>query len=392
MEKVILSQRNAHRAATIRCAEHPELGELNFGWRDIRENRTIFHTDFKHKATTQYGQEIVIPDIDKAMAEFEVTSWKYDISLDPLWDEAVRAFNGTSWTPEERAAQYIREFEKTLLADLSLLPAENHEDYITKYTDKVRDLFSRHSRILSAAITGPAKFPASRNAKASESYGRAVTDFEEWRAKYAKRVEKAIEDAKPQGQKDEEEWKRLRADIRSNAETCADIDNGERGLYREAFTTSISGKIERLAKNGREELVNKALDYITKLQSEPSEIGLKKPLFTSRHSIWKLREVAHESVMKSEAAASSEPAEVFFEGCIIRKDFAQDRLMILFDGKPSADMISRLKGQAFRWSPRNSAWQRQLTSNAIYAAARVFYPEPSQSEERDVLRRSIQKA
>ena len=45
-----------------------------------------------------------------------------------------------------------------------------------------------------------------------------------------------------------------------------------------------------------------------------------------------------------------------------------DRLQILFDEIPSAEIRAALKGNGFRWSPRNKAWQRQLTDNAERAA------------------------
>lgn len=395
---VILSQRNAHRAATVRNIEHPELGDMVFEWRGITEHHTMFHSSFSHKAYKSGadilvdGNLTVIPDTNKEMSHYEVTSWKYANNFESLWDEAVRAFDGTSWHPEERAAQYIREYEAQLNSDLEALPEENHEDYISRYTAWVRDLFAKHSRIVSAAIVGPAKFPTSRNEKASRSYGNAVSEFNDWRGKYRRRIEKAVEAAKPQEQRNEKEWLSLRREIDMAVKDCADIDNGAKGYYRPAFTNSIFGKIERLANNGKEELVGKALDYLTTIHENMAERGLKKPLFTSRHSIWKLREVAHEAVAKAEARNSSEPAEVGFEGCIIRKDYEQDRLMLLFEGKPAPEMISRLKSNAFRWSPRNTAWQRQLTDNALYAAARVFYPEHDQSEEREVLRRRIKQA
>jgi hypothetical protein len=42
------------------------------------------------------------------------------------------------------------------------------------------------------------------------------------------------------------------------------------------------------------------------------------------------------------------------------------RLQLIFDGKPSEDIRDILKSHAFRWSPSNEAWQRQLTNNAKY--------------------------
>jgi len=48
------------------------------------------------------------------------------------------------------------------------------------------------------------------------------------------------------------------------------------------------------------------------------------------------------------------------------------RLQLIFDGKPSADIRDMLKSHAFKWSPSNEAWQRQLTNNAKYDARLVL--------------------
>jgi hypothetical protein len=48
-----------------------------------------------------------------------------------------------------------------------------------------------------------------------------------------------------------------------------------------------------------------------------------------------------------------------------------ERIQIVFDGKPSADIIAELKGAAWNWSPRNSAWQRKITNNAMWSAERI---------------------
>jgi len=49
-----------------------------------------------------------------------------------------------------------------------------------------------------------------------------------------------------------------------------------------------------------------------------------------------------------------------------------DRLQILFDEKPDEETRAALKSNGFRWSPRYSAWQRQLTPNAEQAARRAL--------------------
>lgn len=61
-----------------------------------------------------------------------------------------------------------------------------------------------------------------------------------------------------------------------------------------------------------------------------------------------------------------------FDGGEIVRNIEQDRLQILFDDKPDDEMRSKLKSNGFRWSPRNQAWQRQLTDNAERAARQVL--------------------
>ncbi len=53
----------------------------------------------------------------------------------------------------------------------------------------------------------------------------------------------------------------------------------------------------------------------------------------------------------------------------------QNRLQLFFDGKPEQAMIDRLKKSGFKWSPRNVAWQRQLTPNAVRVVPYVLQAE-----------------
>lgn len=54
------------------------------------------------------------------------------------------------------------------------------------------------------------------------------------------------------------------------------------------------------------------------------------------------------------------------------EDRDDDRLRLVFDGKPAPEIIAALKGRGFRWSPTNGAWQRQLTENARNAAQGII--------------------
>lgn len=48
------------------------------------------------------------------------------------------------------------------------------------------------------------------------------------------------------------------------------------------------------------------------------------------------------------------------------------RLQLVFDGKPDDKIRAILKSNGFRWSPKNGAWQRQLTNNARYSVKQVI--------------------
>lgn len=48
------------------------------------------------------------------------------------------------------------------------------------------------------------------------------------------------------------------------------------------------------------------------------------------------------------------------------------RIRLIFDNIPNEEIRTILKSNGFKWSPKNSAWQRQLTNNGIYATKQVL--------------------
>ena len=60
-----------------------------------------------------------------------------------------------------------------------------------------------------------------------------------------------------------------------------------------------------------------------------------------------------------------------YDGGRVVVNTTENRLQVIFDGKPDADVRAELKGEGFRWAPSQGAWQRQLTDNAMRAARRL---------------------
>lgn len=77
--------------------------------------------------------------------------------------------------------------------------------------------------------------------------------------------------------------------------------------------------------------------------------------------------------LKKEAAEAAEQPESEKETTLFKivENAEIMRLQVIFDGKPNAEARQIMKSNGFRWSPSNSAWQRQLTDNARYAVKRV---------------------
>ncbi|MDO9416995.1 hypothetical protein [Pararhizobium sp.] len=83
-----------------------------------------------------------------------------------------------------------------------------------------------------------------------------------------------------------------------------------------------------------------------------------------------IKAVGAEPVVKPEGAKSGTEEIIVGEVKIV-VNHDVERVQIIFDGKPAPEVLSELKGAAWNWSPRNSAWQRKITNNSIYSAKRI---------------------
>ena len=77
-----------------------------------------------------------------------------------------------------------------------------------------------------------------------------------------------------------------------------------------------------------------------------------------------------------------------FDGGKVEANTEANRLQIFFEDKPDEATREALKSNGFRWSPKAGAWQRQLTSNAYYAAEYVKAIAPLTGEKPTELQRA----
>lgn len=88
---------------------------------------------------------------------------------------------------------------------------------------------------------------------------------------------------------------------------------------------------------------------------------------------------------KERAATAPQTEDYSKYGFKVERNTDINRLQLKFDGKPDEKTRTLLKHSGFRWSPRESAWQRQLTSNAEYSLKNIVKNlEVNNSKEKDM--------
>lgn len=266
--------------------------------------------------------------------------------IEGLYTAAYRAYSNLSFDPEKRAAQIVREYEKQLNEDLETIPESEQEQYIANYTKYLFSWLSAMSNCYSVMITGGANFNNTRHDRTNNTERRKYDEFVEWREKAQKAINKRIEESKPIEQRASEKWESLKKQISQKIEWGS--------------VANCYSMIERLAYNGEVELVENCLALVIEYNRTHA-----KPFVTSRHKIWALPEIANRVRAKNEREQEKESEESETNGVKVVKNYQADRIQLFFDGKPDFPTIDKLKHNAFKWSPSNGCWQRQLTNNAI---------------------------
>ena len=360
METITLTKVNAHRVTTIRRKDAAESEPVAFHFR----GKKYGYCSYAHLIGDIAAEKILAP---ASFADWEVVEFAHPGYLEVYFEQACHSYNLTSFSPEERGESDIASYEKELHEDLSAMPEEQRERYKENYIRYFVAMISANSRCASAMITGPARFNTQRNDKALDSYHKSVTAFREWRKRALDAISKAQERKKTPEEFAEEAWLKVKADIESTAETIRGIDNGTLPCMRSLIVGNLYGRLATHCNNGNVEIIDRAVTLIKELNAT-----MKKPIVTARHGIFKLPELVRKVREKLEAQTDRENKEIAFDGGTIVYNYDEDRLQILFDTIPDNDMRTKLKGNAFKWSPRNQAWQRQLTQNAVIAARRVL--------------------
>lgn len=286
-----------------------------------------------------------------------------------LYEKARIAHAWTSFMPERRARSIIAEFSMMLDEDVAAIEkAGLHTDSIGWYKAKYESLFvawlNRKSNCFSSVITGGSKFPVAKAEKANKREHESGRLFYEWRERWLKKLTKG--QFRPKGLDEE-------------------LDAARRNLNKREANQLMYKEVNKICRQKKKSDVEIFDELKEKYGFKDSAInGLLNPPYSYQkrgfddyvstnngamiRTLSKRVEMLEEKILLRETTGNE---DIEFEGGVLTINREIDRVQIAHEQKPAADIIQRLKGSGFNWSPNYGVWQRKITNAAIFEAKRI---------------------
>lgn len=273
------------------------------------------------------------------------------------YETARQAYRNISFFPEKSAESECSYF------DAVMTEFESDPDVQCKFEKLFSKYLAAKSRCLSSAITGPARFPVARAEKANNCAEHAAKEMMDCidRLRKAKAKEAYYTkhpEARPISSGDGDAIERLEDKLKSlkkSQETMKAV-NG-------AIRAKDMGKVVEILGEAHAALILKP-DFAGRIGFAP---------YALRNNLAEIKRVEMR-IKAIKARKATTPKDITINGVRVVENTEEMRLQVFFNGKPARDMIDKLKRNAFKWSPHNMAWQRQLTNNAIDAFNHSILP------------------
>ena len=276
---------------------------------------------------------------------------------------ARRSGQGISMDPERWGEHMLDGMESGLAHFLEQLPEDVRDDYEDRYIEKYKEWLYAMSRCFSQMITGAGGWKAStfrRHERTNAAEKSARERLDQWCEKVIKRCNR---------QERLTGW--------AEVERLQDkIDT----LTKSQEMMKVANKVIRNKKLAEVEKVDElcAIGYneetaILLLHPKYDWYGQGFPSYQLSLNLAKIKDaearMKRHAAMAQRATDGDEVHEYAWGKLVVA--FGDERYRFMFDGKPEQEVIDLMKSNAFKWSRSNSAWQRQITSNAKYAVKRI---------------------
>ena len=275
-------------------------------------------------------------------------------SVSAIKDLANRAGQGISMNPERMGADLLQECECGLNAFLAQIPEELHEEYEKRYIAKYSEWLHAMSRTFSVMVTGAGNFNNRRHQKMNDYEHSARERFETWREKVIKRVNR---------QQRLVGWAEVER-LQNKLDTLTELQEKMKAVNK----IVRNSKLSEIEQHEELEALGLSACTINEVMAEPQYSFLKKGFQTYQlsNNLAKIK-ATEQAIKRHTAMATAEDTEFTFDGGKVSVCNSDERVRIYFDDIPDKETRDILKSNAFKWSPKNKAWQRQLTPSCMRA-------------------------
>lgn len=281
-------------------------------------------------------------------------------SVEECREEARRAGQWISQDPQRYGENLLASMDSELEEFLNEIPEEVRDIYEPRFVQHYKEWMRAQSRCFSSLVTGAGNFNQRQHQKRNDAERAARKRLEEWKEKTVKRLnrkERLVGMA---------EVERLTAEL----EKCEDVHQKMKAV------NAICRK-----KITEEEMVNLIVGDVGIKEEQAKELvypdpdrGIYAKGFASYQLSLNLAKIKDlkAKIARHEKLACKEDRTVEFDRFVIEMCYSEERIRIRHAERPSREEVAMLKSNAFKWSPSNQAWQRQMTHNAMYAVWRMY--------------------
>lgn len=233
---------------------------------------------------------------------------------------------------------------------------ERAQRMAARYSRKLAEYYNSYYRneasCPSVMITGAGNFPVGKKKKQNERRETLLNDWN-YLESYVRKIEDLLTMSQPILSNDEQAIELLEEKLEALKEKQENMKAVNKAIKKK----DISAGNEELRDMGYSD------NDIAELRKPSFGGSVGYPSFSLQNNLANIKRVeARLKKLKSVKADGTKEVECEFFKVVENTDLM--RLQLIFDDKPSEEVRKVLKSHAFRWSPSNNCWQRQLTDNA----------------------------
>ena len=237
--------------------------------------------------------------------------------------------------------------------------ADKAQRMADRYSRKLAEYYNAYYRneasCPSIMICGPANFPTKKKARQNS---RRESLMNEWNylESYADKIKRLLTQEQPILSNDENVIELLTekiADLEAEKESMKALN----AYYRKNET--IEGYDGLITQD-----MQMHLDFVFKFNF------IRGILFDTSNINQEIKR-NRDRLTQIQRVKDAGTSETEYNGFKVVENADLMRLQIFFDGKPEPEVRDILKSNGFKWAPRQSAWQRHLTSNAKNSLKKV---------------------